>query len=453
MCFILLFILFTAPVGAQQAVWIQDLGICNTSSIQVPVWFYNAGTTIDDFDIHLGFDNSLLAFVDVTPADVSADWDTLNGAESTPGELTITGSAGTGTPVFVYTEDILFYANFTCAACVPGSYSDLILTLPGGDLTGFTTANGSFTWYDNCGISLPDLTGCMDPVQYSVALSNTNPVDDLSFQIQYDPAMLSFDAFSQAATLTADWVYFTCFEITGSPGTLQIVGSTSYGGTVIPAASSGNLVDLSFQITCDDCAENDMSPLSFTSLDGDLADYTATDGSFTYQCGAPGPDALIIGDVAAAPPQTVYIPVSFDNSPNTVDAFGFDVFFCTDMLRFDGCSSGDLTAAFEIVDGFEASPGIITVGGYSENPIPSGSTGTVAVLEFTITCFGCENDDFCVLQASNLVDDIEHWETGDGTFTFHTPVLPVLSGVWLILLLVLLLGIAMKRSVSRTAHK
>ncbi len=423
------------PVRAQQALWIEDLGICNTSSIQVPVWFYNGSTTLNTVEFHLGFDDSLLSFVDVTPADITADWDTMSGVESGPGDLTVTAAAGTGSPVMVYTEDILVYVIFTCTACVPGSTSWLNLSLPGGDLTGFSTINGSFTWYDNCGISLPDLTGCTDPMQYPVSLANTAPVNDLVIEIQYDPAMMSYNTFTQTGAFTADWVYFTCFEQTGSPGTIVILGSTAYGGTPIPAAASGDLVQLIFDITCSGCQENDMSSLIFTNLDGDLSDYTSTGGSFTYQCGTPGPDTLLVGDVTAAPPQTVYLPISLDNSPNAVGAFGLDLTFCTDMLRFDGCAPGDLTASFEMIDGFESSSGIVTVGGYDETAIPAGSSGTIAVLEFTITCYDCQNNDTCVLQAMNLVDDIEHWETRDGTFTFYAPVVPAVSGLGLGLLL------------------
>ncbi|MBN1296372.1 hypothetical protein JXA80_06300 [bacterium] len=414
------------PSQAQQVIWIETMGICNTASIQIPVHGFTGSTLVNDLGFTVTFDSSLLSFSGIAPSGRTADWDSVMGTESVPGQVVITASAGTlGTPIPAYTRDRLLTMDFTCAACNPGSSSTFVFSALTGDIAAYTATDGAFTWYDGCGVTLPAVTGCIDPVSVMVTLVDSNPVDDFYMEITYDPTMLSFMSVSQTGTLTDDWVYFIGFEVSGAPGTVILIGSTQYGGSPIPGGTGGNLAELLFAVTCSTCNENDQSTIAFADLSGDVVDHIGTNGTFTYQCGTPGSDTLVIGNTSGGPSAHVLVPISFDTSPDAVDAFGLDVPFCTDMLAFNGCMAGDLTGTFTLLDGYEATPGIITIGGYDVNPIPAGSSGTVAILDFTVTCYTCLNNDTCTLQATNLVDDIVNWETGEGIFTYIAPVLPV----------------------------
>jgi len=433
---------FPATVDAQDTIWIEDFGICNSSTIQIPVWSYNETALLSTMGLNLAFDDSLLTFVDITAGISIADWPTLTCTESAPGDLTIYGTTGgTGTAVPQYTEDVLFYVNFTCTSCTAGDTSTFLFSLLTDDLVGYTTTDGSFTWYDNCGLSVSSASGCINPVQITVSLSNTNPVDSIHLTLDYDTSMLEY--VSAAPTdLTSDWIFITGFEVTGSEGVIVIAGSTAYGGTPIAPASSGDLVDLTFNVTCSGCVEDATSSLTVSSTGEDLAYYTTSDGLFTYHCGTPGPAAIIVGDGSGLHLDIVTIPVLFDNSPNDVDAFLFDLIYDSDALTFNDFSRGDLTAGFSEsnVGANVTSTGVLTIGGYDTTAIPAGSTGTLIFLEFEVNCSSCSPYETSNLEATNLQDDLLNWETDNGTFTFLPPPPIPSMGFWGIGLL--LIGIS-----------
>ena len=82
---------FTLSVQGQDVIWIEDFGVCNTTSIQVPIWFFNDSSTLDTIGFRISFDDSLLTFTGITPSDITTDWEFL-GDSFAPGEINVTGN-------------------------------------------------------------------------------------------------------------------------------------------------------------------------------------------------------------------------------------------------------------------------------------------------------------------------------------------------------------------------
>ncbi len=435
------FALLTAPVAAQDVVWIDDFGVCNNTSIQVPVFISNPNTAVDSFTFDLTFDNSVLTYVNVTASDLTSSWPLLSGNEATPGIVTV-GGMTTGDPIPTHTEGILLYVNFTCASCTAGSTSTFVFSNLLDDLSSFSSTNGSFTYFSGCGITVDSASGCNGTIQVGVSVSGTTPIRSFSFDLTYDTAMLTYQSCSQSGLLTDDWSFFICNEVAGSPGVVTVTGSIAYGGTEIPAASSGDLVELTFAISCSGCAEDDVSALSLSNLQDDISDYDITDGGFTYHCGTPGPASLVVINTNGTAGDTIQVPVRFADSPNDVDSMGFTITYCTDMLQFTGCTTGSLTTNFDYFDCNESSPGTINFGAFdapaTPPAIPAGSSGNVLILNFTVTCSACTVGDTCSIQLSDLADDVEYWDTENGVFLFGEQLLPTMNSLGLVMLLIAL---------------
>lgn len=417
-------------VAAQDTIRAEDFSICNTMDIVVPVWFYNETSTIDAVGFQLSFDDSMIAYASIAATDATSGW-TFNGS-ATGGNLTVTGS---GTAVSQYTEDVLCNISFTCVSCATGYSSALSFSSLTQDLTGYTSTDGSVTWYNGCGISISDEVGFLDPVDITISVEYTNTVEDFILHVGFDPTMLEF--VSGAPTgLTADWALLTAFEPAGSPGTVMIVGTTEYMGTPLLPGSTGDIVTLTFNVTCDSCDNNDSSAITVDQMEGDLAHYLTTDGSFTYQSGTGQPQLFVEGVFGAVHGHLATTVIKFNNSPVDVDAFGFDLTFCPDMMNSITVSPGPLTAGFESFDWNESSPGVLTIGGFDPDPadaIPAGSTGIIAIID----CVANEAGGYtCDLVPSNLTDDIEGWTTFSGIFSIMYPWIPSMSSIGLVLTLI-----------------
>lgn len=418
-------VLLALPVSAQESIWIEDSGTCNISSVSVPVWSYNDNTALSSFTLTVQYDHLVLNFVDCQAGLPLSDWQTVSCTESPVGTLNIIASAGTGTSVPLYTETVLVDLNFDYPAGVTVTGSPLVLAATGGDLSGFSTTDGSFSWHDGCGIALSSETGCIDPVTVMVSLTNSSPVNTLYAEIDYDNTMLEFTG-STRTGLTNDWTLITAYEVVGSEGTIIITGSTDYGGSEIISGSSGDLIELAFDVTCASCTEDQTSSLVVQDTGNDLIGYTSTDGVFTYHCGTPAPPAVIVGD--SSHHHMISVPINIDNAPNAVDAFVFNLTYDDSVLEYINCHRGDLTTGFEEVDGNVIVPGVVTMGGYDPDPIAAGSTGTLAYANFNVICSSCSGGDTSIIEIGNLLDDLEHWETQSGVFTYlDAPPIPSTS--------------------------
>ena len=131
-------------------------------------------------------------------------------------------------------------------------------------------------------------------------------------------------------------------------------------------------------------------------------------------------------DVSCAPSSagtgsTISVPVSISNSDEINAAFGAHLTFNTGFFQYQGTDKGDLTQTWADVDG-GLSGNTVTFGGYrgAGNIIPAGSSGTIAVLTFLVTCGSCSNGQTTQICIDNYMDDITGYtpEPDCTTFTF-----------------------------------
>lgn len=106
--------------------------------------------------------------------------------------------------------------------------------------------------------------------------------------------------------------------------------------------------------------------------------------------------------------------VTLDSSPNDVAAFGFEVQYDLNVLRFKGCSAGYLSNGFDFFDGNNVSPGIVRVGGFTAiaGKIIQGESGPLVSLTFEVV-----GHDDCQIRIAELKDHIKDWSTRPGYFT------------------------------------
>jgi len=92
-------------------------------------------------------------------------------------------------------------------------------------------------------------------------------------------------------------------------------------------------------------------------------------GSTAISCGV-GPAGLTVVEVASA------------GLPPTVSAFGLQVRFDPGAFTFPQALPGDLDPGGAMLGARETQPGLLTVGGFSLDSLPPGSSGALALLEF-----------------------------------------------------------------------
>lgn len=111
-------------------------------------------------------------------------------------------------------------------------------------------------------------------------------------------------------------------------------------------------------------------------------------------------------DGAKAAGSTVQYDVRTSSGPSVIDAFGLDIRYDTEALRYTGAwSRGALTEGFTQVGVNEIQPGTLRLGGFTvAEPIPLGSTGALASLEFEVLSKAPEE-----LGIASQVDDIVNY--------------------------------------------
>ena len=124
--------------------------------------------------------------------------------------------------------------------------------------------------------------------------------------------------------------------------------------------------------------------------------------------------AIDIPDSSGGTGEEITVPIYFQNTPNSVAAFGFDVLYDPNLLAYDSFAPGD--CVIDIFDVFLFEPGMIRIGGITWSSITEGEDCTVADLYFTV--IGCEGEDITsIIQINNLMNDISTWLTFPGYFT------------------------------------
>jgi len=85
-----------------------------------------------------------------------------------------------------------------------------------------------------------------------------------------------------------------------------------------------------------------------------------------------------------AKPERVSAEVLLSKAAAPVSAFGFQVRFDAQRMTFNAAMPGALDPGWEMFAARESAPGIVTVGAFSLDEVPAGSTGSLVLLEFTL---------------------------------------------------------------------
>ena len=118
---------------------------------------------------------------------------------------------------------------------------------------------------------------------------------------------------------------------------------------------------------------------------------------------------------------TVSVSISIKGNTQTIDAFGLDFAFDSGMFQYLGIAKGSLTGSWLLVDGSLGSPGKLIIGGLlgSGNPIPTGSSGTVAVVTLRVIGVSYNDGYRSQLNIRNYQDDISGM-TPEPALTYFT---------------------------------
>jgi PKD repeat protein len=100
----------------------------------------------------------------------------------------------------------------------------------------------------------------------------------------------------------------------------------------------------------------------------------------------------------------VHLPVMINN-PHDVDAFGFDLAFPADMLKFTGVAKTEMVKDFYQVEGHVTEEGVVRVGGYSADAIASQEGGELVILIFKLKRKGIGNRKSIYIKQT--FDDVE----------------------------------------------
>jgi len=111
----------------------------------------------------------------------------------------------------------------------------------------------------------------------------------------------------------------------------------------------------------------------------------------------------------------IQVPVSIQNSSNSVYSFGFEVTYDASVLEYIGIERGDLTESFETVEAYLMDSGKLRIGGYTdEHNISHDASGNLVRLKFQI--IGGQGNNCYPLQLDNLEDHIANFPKMGGCF-------------------------------------
>jgi hypothetical protein len=113
-------------------------------------------------------------------------------------------------------------------------------------------------------------------------------------------------------------------------------------------------------------------------------------------------------------------PIAILGNTTPIKAFGLEVTFDPNAFEFVGVDPGNLTSSWGAgFAGSLKSPGLVRIGGYGGTlSIPSGSTGTLAVLKLRVTCGSCSDGNQSQVCIGNFTDDISSMTTAPACATF-----------------------------------
>jgi hypothetical protein len=238
---------------------------------------------------------------------------------------------------------------------------------------------------------LPSIGNSGDRVKIPVMVNDPRGVRDFSLEMIYPQEMLEYVGLL-ASPLTQEFVYVRGRD--DVPGVLKIEGK---GDVAIRSRESGSLCVAVFQVR-EGTSGN--APVVLYNFDGDIFDADAGSSIFV------GGETLIKKDRtltlgAGKEREGLFVvPVNVTNAFN-VKAFGLEVKYSADKLRFVGVDRTDLTQDYIAVDGNEIASGIVRIGGYSMSGIQDWQDGILVRLKFEVSEPNGE------IEITRVVDDLE----------------------------------------------
>jgi len=166
----------------------------------------------------------------------------------------------------------------------------------------------------------------------------------------------------------------------------------------------------------DFCGTGDIEPCDNSVTPADAQGIMRFYLGYAIPCGKQGgaeamnaaPGAVSIA-VAPEPAAGQFLAdVTLAGSGPPVSAFGLEIRYDPELLTYKEALLGTLDPGWEMFGAREAVPGLVTIGAFSLNSVPSGSSGSLARLVFASRGDrGLSNA--APLEVHNLVDDLAGW--------------------------------------------
>jgi len=120
---------------------------------------------------------------------------------------------------------------------------------------------------------------------------------------------------------------------------------------------------------------------------------------------------------------TVNVPISITGNENEIKVFGLEMTFDANMFEFQSVEKGSLTGSWAAVAGNETTSGTLKIGGFlgAGTSIPTGSSGTIAIVKLKVTGSTYPNGQQCQVSIKSYTDNIAGMspEPASATFTLQ----------------------------------
>jgi hypothetical protein len=347
--------------------------------VYVPVGIANNSDQISDFQFDFVFDSAVFDFLAAVKTNATQDWSTMSWSLVSPGQVRITGAAGSGTSI-PSSSAVNIVSMKLMVKCVTYSQDTLI------------------------------------PIQierYRDGIADMCP-----------------------RTFETDFLYRKCPRLGDvndsdnvTPGDAQAAFEI-YLGRTQPTIAQLTVADANCSCPCADkehreennCITPGDSQLIFEHYLGVrvlpicCADFTCGEGSALSLIDADGP-SLVKRTVYPLPTiarsrENVMIPVMIDN-PEGLRNFGLEMSYPQDLLEYTGTLAAPLTRGLMHVQGVVESPGVVRIEGSGDTGIASKEAGSLTVVIFRVR-ESVSGSAHIVL--GSFVGDISEAEAGSSTF-------------------------------------
>lgn len=118
--------------------------------------------------------------------------------------------------------------------------------------------------------------------------------------------------------------------------------------------------------------------------------------------------AVWIENISGCEGDLIEIPIRIGGNDQAIDAFGFSLHYCTDMLEYVGFETGRPDLEWIMIGCNEPATGEIRSAGFlhPDDALPAESNEILMTLKFKVSCAECRIGERCELQFSYLTDDL-----------------------------------------------